>query len=272
MTALPRGICGTLAASSILLGCSLDDRTLAAADRDAARPVDAAASEGSAVDGLELLACTGIPVRAALITDFSVTTVGADGQTDDNGDPHIIFHTGDQGFSGESFVYHALALPDAAVALAIEPKGDGEVLHVTANPGIPISAGNAWFGFGFAIGYFDEGGCLDASQFEGIRFTLVGSLGTCRVTFGVDFSEDTFVGYSTAGACSPESECVNPQSPPLAPGDGGLVKVAFDEMAGGKPLTTVNRKSVMDIKWNFSAPLDGAPCVADFTLDGVAFF
>lgn len=272
MTVLPRGICGALAASSILLGCSLDDRTLTATDRDAARPVDADAPQGSAVDGLKLVACTGIPVREALIADFSVTTVGADGQTDDNGDPHIDFHTGDQGFGGGSFVYHALVLPDAAVALAIEPKGDGKILHVTANPGIPISEGNAWFGFGFGIGYSDEGGCLDASQFEGIQFTLVGSLGTCKVTFGVDFSEDTFVGYSTAGACSPESECVNPQSRPLAPGDGGLVKVAFDEMAEGKPLTTVNRKTVMNIKWAFSAPMGGAPCVADFTIDDVAFF
>lgn len=266
MTLSRVGALGMLSMVAFATGCSIDNRSVTFAGvvghADAGGPVD------GAVDIIQLPVCKGIPVNGALITDFSYATPG----TDPNGKPGIVFGIGSD-LLGGSYTYSAPFL--TAPQLSLEPRGDGQALRVTAIPGVPVTSGNAWLGFGFGIGIPPLALCLDASGYSGVQFTIEGSLGTCQLEFGVLFSEDDSIRDTPVGACAPEvTACYTPLFGPLVPGPGGIVMVPFADMpiSAGSPTSTVDTKAITGIQWELIAPLSGDPCVASFTVDDVSFF
>ena len=244
-------------------GCSIDSRAVivdAGAGRGDAGPADAAAE--TAV----LPVCKGAPLKAALITEFSDAFAG----TNRMGQPDIQFGSDLDGLGGGSFTYAAAFLK--APTLSLEPKGDGQALRVVSTPEAPVDSGDAWLGFGFGLGYAG-GGCLDASAYGGVQFTIDGSLGTCQLRFGVQFSQDDKVEDNpTGGSCTLGNQCYPPLSGALLPGADGIVMVTFAQMSGGSPMKTVDATTITGINWQLVAPLTGDACVASFTVDDVSFF
>jgi hypothetical protein len=259
-----------LGALALAAGCPLDDRTLtvAGAGGDGVR-TDGGGGAGAdgASDTPPLVVCQGIAVSAALITDFSDAFPSHNAQ----GDPDIEFGMAMDGLGGGSYTYHAPFLLPPVPALV--STADGQALAVTATPGVPHDSSNVWSGFGFGISYVG-GGCLDASAYSGVQFTVVGNLGTCQLVFGVLFSEDQSVTDNPAtGSCPAGAACFSPHSAPLVPDTAGLVRVSFVDMKfNGSPTSTVDPKTITGIQWQLLAPLTGTPCVADFRVDDVSFF
>jgi hypothetical protein len=154
----------------------------------------------------------------------------------------------------------------------LEPKGDGQALRVLASPGVPVDSGDAWFGLGFFLEYIDSG-CLDASEYGGVQFTIDGSLGTCQLRFGVSISEDDRVEDNpNGGSCALGAQCYSPLSGALLPGADGIVMVPFAQISGGNPTKTVDATAITGVNWQLVAPVTGDPCVASFTVDDVSFF
>src|SRR5262245_39605024 len=58
----------------------------------------------------------------------------------------------------------------------ITKASSADTFTITANPGIPSDAANAWGGI--AVN-FTQPPCIDASSFSGVSLTLTGDLGTC---------------------------------------------------------------------------------------------
>ena len=246
----------------VAAGCSIDTRTVivgSAAGRGDAGQGDVAA------ETVQLPVCKGTPLKAALITDLSDAVPG----TDSKGQPQIIFGLDPAGLGGGTFTYAAPFLN--APMLSLEPKGDGQALRVLADPGVPVDGGDAWFGFGFGLFYI-EGGCLDATGYAGVQFTIEGSLGTCQLRFGVSISEDDRgEDNPRGGSCALGAECYSPLSGPLLPGADGIVMVPFAQISGGNPTKTVDATAITGVNWQLVAPLTGDPCVATFTVDDVSF-
>lgn len=248
-------------------GCGLDERSLTVTGTGGAH-MDAGGPPGAdASDAAPLPVCRGTPVTAALITDFSDALQG----TNAVGSPDFEFGTPPDGLGGGSYTYHAPLL--APPVLSLVPTADGQALAVTADPGVPHDSSNEWVGFGFGIGYA-VGTCIDASRYQGVQFTIAGSLGTCELLFGVVFSEDQDVTYSPAtGACAAGAACYSPHSAPLIPDAAGVIQVPFATInQTGSPTSTVNPKTIAGIEWQLLAPLTGPPCSASFTVDDVKFF
>jgi len=127
---------------------------------------------------------------------------------------------------------------------------------------------NSFLGFG--MGFFNPG-CLDASAFTAIRFTLTGDLGTCSIAASLVPSEDNSTANGPFGTCDATANaCFPPQSGPLAP---GVNVVHFTEMTGGSPVSSLNPTGLNGIQWVLNVPTDGVapPCVASFTISDVTF-
>jgi len=259
---IPAGVAAFLVAL-VAGGCSIDSRAVS---------VGGAAGRGDAGQGdlaaetVQLPVCKGTPLKAALITDLSDAVPG----TDSKGQPQITFGSVLAGLGGGTFTYAAPFLN--APTLSLEPKGDGQALRVLASPGVPVDSGDAWLGFGFGLGYLD-GGCLDASEYGGVQFTIDGSLGTCQLRFGVSISEDDKIEDNPGGgSCALGAQCYSPLSGALLPGADGIVMVPFAQISGGSPTKTVDATAITGVNWQLVAPVTGDPCVASFTVDDVSFF
>jgi hypothetical protein len=249
-------------------GCALDDRSLTIIGTGGGHS-DAGGASGAdgASDAATLPVCQGIPVTSAVITEFTDAVQGQNAV----GDPDLEFGTGSDGLGGGSYTYHAPLL--AAPVLSLVPTADGQALAVTADPGVPHDSSNQWVGFGFGICY-SLGTCIDARRYEGVQFTIAGSLGTCELLFGVVFSEDQDVTFSAAtGACAAGAACYPPHSAALVPDAAGVVEVPFASInRNGSPTSTVDPKTIAGIEWQLNVPLAGTPCSASFTVDDVKFF
>jgi hypothetical protein len=152
-----------------------------------------------------------------------------------------------------------------APAVTVLSNGDGTTsgLQVSANPGTSTDPRNAYLGFG--MGFL---GCLDASAFTGVQFTITGDLGTCTLQLELTPSEDNAApwGFCTAA----DGQCYGPFSQPVGV---GTTVVSFSDMTGGTPLATVDPSALNDIGWSLTVPTDGvtAPCVANFSVTDVSF-
>ena len=266
-----RPLCATaLAVCALAAGCALDSRSLTVTGGGGTH-LDAGGAAGAdgARDTPPLPVCQGVPVTGAVITEFTDAVPGQNAL----GDPDFQFGpgTGPDALGGGSYAYHAPFL--MAPVLSLMPTIDGQALAVTANPGVPHDDGNRWSGFGFGIGY-SEGACIDASRYDGVQFTIAGSLGTCELLFGVTFSEAEDVAlYPAAGSCPAGAACYPPDSAALVPDAAGIVRVPFADIRfNGMPTNTVDPKAMTGIQWQLMAPLTGPPCSASFTVDDVKFF
>jgi hypothetical protein len=180
--------------------------------------------------------CTGTPPASPLLTSFSGLA------------------------SPYTYVAPGLQAPTASPLAA----ADGSLLglDVSANPGATTDAGNAWLGVGVALG-----GCVDASAYNGIRFTISGDLGTCSLAFVGVPAEQSPVMYG--GTCA-DASCWSPTSAPFGT---GVNVVHFADLVGGNPPGAVDPARLLNVQWQLGVPTDGvtAPCVAHFTITDVAF-
>lgn len=265
---------GATVAMAMATACSLDDRALTivgagemSADAGVGADGQSAAPGGSSNDASETSAARGCATRLAaraLITDFS----DAVPITDSEGNPGLGFGVQDVIGGGESFIYSSFGLSPPSVSLA---TGAGNrALHFTAMPGIPVSPNYALLGFGLGWGAVERE-CLDASGYHGAMFKIAGSAGTCQLSFGVQISQDTMAELNAAGTCELESRCYSPQSGPLEV-SAGTVSIAFADMIGGSPLADVDPMSIIGVKWQLAAPIQGPPCEADLVVDDIGFF
>jgi len=205
--------------------------------------------------------CLALPVTRDLITDFSDAHAATLNQL-----PDIEFDV-QPGMVGGTFTYQQVGL--TAPTLSLESLGDGQALRVTASPGTPFNSQTTIFGFGIGWGAID-GQCLDATGTSGVRFTIEGTLGTCQLRVGANFSRDLDVRLNSAGSCGLESQCYSPVAGLLSP-NTGVLEARFADMSGGSPVDRVDVTTLSGVVWALVAPLDGA-CGASFTIDDVAFF
>ena len=201
-------------------------------------------------DGGGVQVCTGSPPPSALITNFSDAVAG----------PPITFgSTG--GIMGGPFAYAAPGLtPPAFSLVAAADGGTGKALRVVANPGTPTDPSNGYFGFGL---YFLS--CIDASAYNGIKFTIAGDSGACSINFAPTFSEDLSHDSDPKGSCTATS-CFPPS---LQLTGTGTKSVRFADLQGGNPGIN-DPAAIAGLQWQMNTP-GGQPCTADFTVTDISF-
>ena len=256
-----------LAAVALTAAC-IDSHPVFFKARDGAAPKDSGvgdtAAEGNdgAADAMTLAPCMAIPVVRDLITDFSDAHPAMLGNLTD-----IEFDV-QPGMVGGTFTYpQGGGLPPPS--LSMEPRGADQALRVMAKPGKPINSQAAGLGVGIGWGATD-GQCLDATGYSGVRFTIQGTLGTCQLLVGVNFSRDLDARLNAAGTCLSGSPCYGPATGILTPNTGTL-EARFADMTGGSPVNRVDVTTLSGVIWALLAPLDGS-CDASFTIDDVRFF
>jgi len=122
--------------------------------------------------------------------------------------------------------------------------------------------------------YFSS--CIDASTYQGVKFTLTGSFGTCdMLKMGVNFPQvEPPPPASGFGVCS-GTNCYGPGSAFTV----STTMVTFASMSGGGAVATVTADAqdrLTGVGWGFHGPAaaDGAAggCMVDFTIDDVSFY
>jgi hypothetical protein len=161
-----------------------------------------------------------------------------------------------------AYTYAAPELTLPMVTPVYLADGTWQSLAVVASPGATTDPGNNWLGVGLPLS-----GCVDASAYTGVRFTITGDLGTCGLAFVAVPTEQAFV--SNGGSCTTPS-CWSPASAPFGV---GTTTVRFADLNGGSPPGPVDPSRLLDIQWQMSAPTDGvtAPCMATFTISDISF-
>jgi hypothetical protein len=155
-----------------------------------------------------------------------------------------------------------------SVAVADTTGGNLHVMMTKAQAAAPD------YNEGFGI-YFTE--CVDATVFTGVQFMLSGTVtGTgCDITFGVvdiEHQPPTNDPRGTAPAGSYAAKLV------LAPTAAAtMVQVPFTgttapPLGSGSPATAIDRATLLSVQWGFDVPMGTATCVADITIDNVAFY
>ena len=170
--------------------------------------------------------------------------------------------TGSPSLAFGSYGYVAPGLQAPVVSPIVATDGSLLGLDVSVNPGATTDPGNAWLGAGLSLP-----GCIDASRYKGVRFTIDGDLGTCSLAFVAVPAQKQPVAFG--GACA-EASCWSPASAPFGT---GVTTVHFADLAGGNPPGPVDPAHLMNVSWQLAVPTDGvtAPCVAHFTITDVAF-
>ena len=200
-------------------------------------------SGGGIGGGAGQLACTGSLPATPLITGSTASPVGG------------------------TFTFAAPNLAPPTVSSTPGADGSIQSLQVTATPGTTTDPFNAYSGFGL---YFSTPGCVDASAYRGVQFTVSGSLGTCSLNVFAATSEDNAAANGGPDAFCKATSCVSPYSAPLGLGTN---VVPFAALSGGAPDPLEDPKSLNNIGWTLNVPTDGvtAPCKASFTISNVSF-
>ncbi len=170
--------------------------------------------------------------------------------------------TGPQSIVTAQFTYNAPNLIAPTITSITGSDGSFQGLQVSAAPGATTDPANAWFGVGMALP-----GCVDASAYTGVRFTIAGDLGTCSLAFVAAPAQKNAVAFG--GSCT-EANCFSPASAPFGV---GTTTVNFADLTGGSPDGPVDPSRLMDVQWQLQVPTDGttAPCTANFTITDVSF-
>ena len=170
--------------------------------------------------------------------------------------------------AGGLFTYVAPGLTAPTVTPVFDPATFAlQALQVSASPGVPTDANNAFLGFGLG---FANPPCLDASAYNAVQFTIIGDLSTCQLSLTLTPSQNNPINNGPLGVCTTPGGCFGPFSGQLTT---GVNVVRFTDLTGGVPLATVDPTALNAIGWNLTAPTDGvsAPCTASFTVSDVAF-
>lgn len=194
-------------------------------------------------------ACDYTAVPNENITDFASWTSGGEWQVDD------------MSLSGGSFEYTGETSTITATHDAEE-----ENMHIEATVGDYAGFG-LWFG-----------PCSDASAFEGIEFTISGT-----ITNGgsLDFQVQTSKNYpiddsSKKGECEgtfSDGCAFNTKSNVAVSETPEVVQVPWSDLVGGQPESTLDPSELLGIQWQFNCPSDAdAECEVDIVLDDVKFY
>jgi serine/threonine protein kinase len=164
--------------------------------------------------------------------------------------------TGPGALPAKPYGYAAPGIGEPVVA-PLPPVAD-------ASPGVVVTfapeKATAWGGFGLALA-----GCLDASAYTGVRFTVAGELGACALSFGVVPVEQQPKVFG--GVCT--GECIAPSSAPLPLGTS---TVSFADLAGGAPEGPIDQTRLLSLQWALKTlGGQGTPCRAHLTVTDVTF-
>ena len=205
-----------------------------------------------------VMACNASNTIVAPADGVIATFMGADGGVDITGSFH----------------------PFPAAIPATQPSGgDGptyttdDTLHITLN-----TAPTSDLQIRLVVDHFDS--CVDATQFEGVQFSISGSRPGCAFGFFAEDSPHLYnfgqpsgshgsgpVGSHTTFATLTDAQVTAvPQT----------VMIPFASLANGFPDTPVDKTKITGVGWVFfvgPSTDGGAPsCVADLTIDDVRFY
>jgi hypothetical protein len=196
-------------------------------------------------------------------TSHNTSLAPSDGLIADFADPD-----GGIEIMGGLFAYGSSANNDGAPNNTV----GGGALHITENR---LGAADPQY-VGTYL-YFE--GCVDASAFSGIRFSIRGSFSGCSMqVFSTDSAhQDLTTGdplaTGPAGSYSPQTAITADQLSATSQ----TLTVGFATQSGGSPATPLDPRTLIGLFWQFTIPPaaagSGEPaCVADLTIDNVSFF
>lgn len=193
--------------------------------------------------------CSYTAVPNENITDFASWSSGGEWQVDD------------MSLSGGSFEYTG-----ESSTIAATHDADAENMHIEATV-------EDYAGFGLWFGP-----CSDASAFEGIEFTISGTLGS---EGSLDFQVQTSRNYPIDTA-NKKGECegtfsdgcgFNTKSSIVVTDTAEVVQVRWEDLVGGQPLASLDPSELLGIQWQFNCPSDAEePCEVDVVIDDVKFY
>ncbi len=153
---------------------------------------------------------------------------------------------------------------------------DGGALHITENA--PSTSAAQYVGVALAFA-----NCVDAAAFTGIKFSISGSFSGCTMQYGTGDSEHQDPATGAPYATGP-SGAYPAQSTLTAAQVTSAPQILMMPFAGstlpGNPQTPLDTTKLIFALWQFTIPAGppattdgGTPaCVADITIDNVAFY
>ena len=172
--------------------------------------------------------------------------------------------------AGGFFAYPAggRAAPTVSVA--------GGALHIVESAA--FGAATQYVGGGI---YFD--GCLDATAWSGVSFTISGSLSGCSMQYATgdvehqDATIDSHFATGPAGAYPPQSTIASSE---VTATPQTLSMPFTGSTLSGDPQTPLDKSELILVLWQFTVPAgapattDAAPsgCVGDITIDNITFY
>jgi hypothetical protein len=193
-------------------------------------------------------ACRGTPTASPLITDFSEPIAGTP----------ITFGVAPN-ITGATFAYAAPGLTPPVLSITSAGVG-ASALHVVADPGGATDSANTSFGFGL-----DFDGCIDASAFSAVRFTIAGDFGNCPIRFAATSSQTVSPANHPLGTCA-LANCYPPSIPLTST---GTTIIPFSQLRSGNP-NLVDSTALIGVQWQLDTSV-GVGCKADFIIDDLSF-
>ena len=130
--------------------------------------------------------------------------------------------------AGGLFTYAAPGLIAPTVTPVFDPATYAlQALQVSASPGVPTDANNAFLGFGLG---FANPACLDASAYNAVKFTVTGDLSTCQLSITLTPSQNNSINNGPFGVCTTPGGCFGPFSGQLTT---GVNVVPFTDLPAG---------------------------------------
>ena len=187
--------------------------------------------------------------------------------------PLFTFGSGQDAWGSYSYAATGQTAP-AAMATS-----DGNGIQVIGGFVPPVTSNNDYMGVGL---YYNSASCLDATAYAGVQFDFSGTLGGCAIQFGASFSGDaSSQGNPGRGTCTgTSSTCYGSAydvttaalaATPTSP----TIKVPFNVLAGGMPISSVDPHTLLTVQWQLSSgagATDGGACSASFTVENVKFY
>ena len=188
--------------------------------------------------------------------------------------PLLTFGSAQDAWGSYSYAATGQAAPTAALT------NDGGGIQISGGFVPPVMPSNDYMGFGL---YYNSASCLDASAYTGVQFDFSGTLGGCAIQLGASFSGDassqgnpgrgTCAG--TSSTCYGSSYDVTTAALAATPSSPTTIKVPFNLLSGGMPISSLDPRTLLTVQWQLSSPAgapDGGACSASFTVENVKFY
>ena len=186
--------------------------------------------------------------------------------------PLLTFGSAEDAWGSYSYAATGQAMPTATAT------SDGNGIQISGGFVPPVTSSNNYEGVGL---YYSSSSCLDATAYTGIQFDFSGTLGGCQIQLGASFSGDAATqGNPGRGTCA-ATNCYGPdydvttQALAATPSSPTTIKVPFDLLSTGMPISTLDPRTLLTVQWQLTSPLgatDGGACSANFTVANVQFY